>query len=81
MYTELEAYLRDVRVWDRESILREADKRSRSNVRDFASPSISMGSGMAMILSYQLNHSIWWMILHGICSWGYVVYRAWQGNY
>ena len=34
-----------------------------------------------MILSFQLNHSILWAILHGILSWIYVIYRAWKGNY
>lgn len=49
--------------------------------RSAASAGIGFGSAMAMVLSFQLNHSIWWMILHGICSWGYVIYQAWQGNY
>ena len=39
------------------------------------------GSALAMILSFQLNHSIWYMILHGVCSWFYVIWRAWQGDY
>lgn len=42
---------------------------------------IGFGSALAMILSFQLNHSILWAILHGICSWAYVIYRAWKGNY
>jgi hypothetical protein len=42
---------------------------------------LSMGSALAMILSFQLNHSILWAVFHGICSWIYVFYRAWQGNY
>jgi hypothetical protein len=46
-----------------------------------ASAGIGFGSAMAMILSFELNHSIWYMILHGLCSWFYVAYRAWKGNY
>ena len=42
---------------------------------------IGIGSALAMILSFQLNHSILWAILHGIFSWFYVIYRAIQGNY
>jgi hypothetical protein len=42
---------------------------------------LGFGSALAMILSFQLNHSILWAILHGICSWFYVIYRAWKGNY
>lgn len=46
-----------------------------------ATAGLSMGSALAMILSFQLNHSVLWGILHGICSWIYVIYRAYQGNY
>ena len=46
-----------------------------------AAVGISMGSALAMILSFELNHSILWAILHGICSWIYVIYRAWKGDY
>lgn len=46
-----------------------------------AAAGLGFGSAMAMILSFELNHSIGWMILHGIFSWGYVIYRAWKGNY
>jgi hypothetical protein len=41
-----------------------------------ASVGISMGSALAMILSYDRNHSILWAILHGLCTWFYVVYRG-----
>jgi hypothetical protein len=40
---------------------------------------ISMGSALAMILSFSINHSILWAIVHGICSWFYVIYRAIRG--
>jgi hypothetical protein len=36
---------------------------------------ISFGSALAMILSYDKNHSILWAIIHGILSWFYVIYR------
>ena len=42
---------------------------------------IGLGSAIAIVLSFQLNHSILWAIIHGILSWFYVAYRAWQGNY
>jgi hypothetical protein len=41
-----------------------------------ASVGISMGSALAMILSYDRNHSILYAILHGLCTWFYVLYRA-----
>jgi hypothetical protein len=34
------------------------------------------GSILAVTLSWSVNHSILWMILHGICSWFYVIYYA-----
>lgn len=40
------------------------------------STGISMGTALAMILSWSANHSILWAILHGVCSWFYVIYFA-----
>ena len=37
---------------------------------------VTMGSALAMILSYNANQSILWAILHGIFSWLYVLYFA-----
>ena len=34
------------------------------------------GLVLAMILSYTVNQSILWAILHGYLSWFYVIYRA-----
>ncbi len=52
-----------------------------SNQSDAATAGIGFGSALAMILSFQLNHSILWAVVHGVCSWFYVAYRAWKGNY
>jgi hypothetical protein len=41
-----------------------------------AKAGISFGSCLAMIISYTAWHSILWAILHGIFSWGYVIYYA-----
>jgi hypothetical protein len=35
---------------------------------------ISFGSCLAMIISYTAWKSIFWAVVHGICSWGYVIY-------
>ena len=35
---------------------------------------ISLGSALAMIISYVNWHSIGWAIVHGLLSWGYVIY-------
>lgn len=37
---------------------------------------LSAGSALAMTISYSANHSILWAILHGFCSWFYVIYAA-----
>lgn len=41
-----------------------------------ASSGIGLGSAIAVTISWSLNHSIWWAILHGIFSWFYVIYYA-----
>lgn len=32
------------------------------------------GGVLAMILSWALNHSVIWCLVHGMCSWFYVLY-------
>jgi hypothetical protein len=39
-----------------------------------ATAGLGFGSAIAITISWSLNHSILWAILHGICSWLYVVY-------
>ena len=36
---------------------------------------VSMGIALAMILSYTENANILLAIVHGICSWAYVIYQ------
>lgn len=47
-------------------------KESESAVRD----GISFGCALAIAISWSLYHSLWWAILHGSLSWGYVIYFA-----
>ena len=35
---------------------------------------ISFGTALAMVISYTSWHSVFWAILHGLFSWGYVIY-------
>ncbi len=35
---------------------------------------ISFGSALAIAISWSVNHSVLWAILHGVFSWFYVVY-------
>ena len=37
---------------------------------------LELGSVLAVVISWSLNHSILWAILHGIFSWFYVIYYA-----
>ena len=36
----------------------------------------SLGSALAIAISYSTNHSILWAILHGLFSWLFVIYAA-----
>ena len=42
---------------------------------------IGFGSALAMVISFAVNRSIFWAIIHGIMGWFYVVYRAVVGGY
>ncbi len=35
---------------------------------------ITMGSALAMVISFTLNKSVLWAIIHGLLSWVYVLY-------
>lgn len=35
---------------------------------------IGFGAALAICISWSVNHSILWAILHGFCSWLYVIY-------
>jgi len=35
---------------------------------------ISFGSALAIVISWSLNKSVLWAIIHGIFSWLYVIY-------
>jgi hypothetical protein len=37
---------------------------------------IGFGTALAITISWSQWHSILWAILHGICSWLYVIYFA-----
>jgi len=37
---------------------------------------LSMGSALAICISWSVNKSILWAMLHGILSWFYVIYYA-----
>lgn len=42
----------------------------------FVTSGVETGCVLAMILSWDRNHSILYALLHGIFSWGYVLFYA-----
>ncbi|HUD67580.1 MAG TPA: hypothetical protein VMQ17_23555 [Candidatus Sulfotelmatobacter sp.] len=64
-----------------EELKAHADELKANGTSRAAEVGIGFGSVLAMILSFTLNHSVGWAILHGICSWFYVIYGVWEGNY
>jgi hypothetical protein len=43
---------------------------------DAVKTGITFGSALAIVLSYSVNKSILWAIIHGLLSWFYVIYFA-----
>ena len=41
-----------------------------------AKAGIGLGSAIAVAISWSLNKSILWAIVHGVLSWFYVIYHA-----
>jgi len=42
------------------------------------SSGVGFGSALAITISWSLWHSIFWAIVHGLCSWLYVIYYWWN---
>jgi hypothetical protein len=53
-------------------------KLSRST--EVARAGITMGSALAIAISWSVNQSIVWAIIHGFFSWFYVIYYALTRN-
>lgn len=43
---------------------------------DAARAGIGLGAAIAVAISWSLNKSIFWAIVHGVFSWFYVIYYA-----
>ena len=41
-----------------------------------AKAGVSFGSALAIAISWSVNHSILWAIIHGFLSWVYVIWYA-----
>ena len=44
--------------------------------REVVKSGVSLGSALAIAISWSVNHSILWAIFHGILSWLYVIWYA-----
>ncbi len=44
--------------------------------REVARHGVTLGSALAVAISWSVNKSILWAVLHGVCSWLYVIYHA-----
>ena len=44
--------------------------------REVVKHGVSFGSALAIAISWSINKSIFWAIVHGIFGWFYVVYYA-----
>jgi hypothetical protein len=47
-----------------------------NEIHPAAKAGISFGSALAIAISWSVNKSILWAIVHGIFSWLYVIYYA-----
>lgn len=50
--------------------------RSQPHAGNAAKVGIGFGSALAITISWSVNKSILWAIVHGIFSWFYVIYYA-----
>jgi hypothetical protein len=56
--------------------IRQNEDYIMSNTKTTVTYTTSIGATLAVVLSYSINKSILWAILHGIFSWFYVIYFA-----
>jgi hypothetical protein len=47
-----------------------------SKQKEAVSSGISFGNALAICISWSVNHSIGWAVLHGLFGWLYVIYYA-----
>lgn len=58
------------------SEFRKVKKVKRMENKTVIKSGISFGSVLAITISWSVNHSIIWAIIHGCLSWLYVIYYA-----
>lgn len=45
------------------------------------SSGVGLGSIIAAIVSWSVNHSIWWAFWHGVFGWFYIIYYLCGGGH
>jgi len=58
------------------SEIRRVKKVKKMENKTVIKSGISFGSVLAITISWSVNHSILWAIIHGCFSWLYVIYYA-----
>lgn len=58
------------------SEIRKSKKVKKMENKTVIKSGISFGSVLAITISWSVNHSIIWAIIHGCLSWLYVIYYA-----
>lgn len=58
------------------SEIRRVKKVKKMENKTVIKSGISFGSVLAITISWSVNHSIIWAIIHGCLSWLYVIYYA-----
>jgi hypothetical protein len=48
----------------------------KPSLRESFASFLQFGAALAIAISWSTNKSIIWAIVHGICSWYYVIYYA-----
>ncbi len=56
------------------------DNRAKKEGLAIAQHWLGFGSTLAIVVSYSINKSIFWAMLHGICSWFYIIYYTLNGE-
>jgi hypothetical protein len=51
-----------------------------TRTREVVRSGVSMGSALAIAISWSTHQSILWAIIHGVFSWLYVIYFAFTRN-
>jgi len=49
---------------------------SSGNTVEYVKGGITLGTALAVTISWSVNKSIIWAIIHGLFSWFYVIYYA-----